>query len=96
MSNANHTNRFARAAVVLGLVTLVAGCASNTPELDARFGDAVRSARTAQTINPNASANRNPVMGLDGKSAARAIDNYQSSFKSPPSTFDVFDTGSNK
>jgi hypothetical protein len=94
MSNTTTFSRVARAASVLGLVSLMAGCAvSPTPELDARFGDAVRSARLAQTLNPNASANRDPVKGLDGTSAARVMDNYQKSYKSPVATFDVFNTG---
>ncbi len=94
MANTTTFPRGARLVGVLALVSLMAGCAvSPTPELDARFGDAVRGARLAQTLNPNASANRDPVKGLDGTSAARVMDNYQKSFKSPQATFDVFDTG---
>lgn len=89
MSNATTFTPAVRVASVLGLVSLMAGCAvSPTPEVDARFGNAVRSARMAQTLNPNASANRDPVKGLDGTSAARVMDNYQKSFKSPVGTFD--------
>jgi len=94
MSNTTTFSTVARVASVLGLVSLMAGCAvSPTPELDARFGDAVRGARLAQTLNPNASANRDPVKGLDGSSAAHVIDNYRQSYKAPQGTFDVFNTG---
>lgn len=72
----------------LGLATQLTGCVSiTTPELDAKFGDAVRAAREAQTLNPTASASQQPLPGLDGRSAVNAIDRYQDSFKAPPSTF---------
>lgn len=75
---------------VLGLATQLSGCVSTTtPELNARFGDAVRAAREAQTLNPAASANQDPVLGLDGKAAVNALDRYEESFKSPPQTFEV-------
>jgi hypothetical protein len=57
--------------------------------LDAKFGDAVRAAREAQTLNPGASANKDPVLGLDGKSAVQAQERYQDSFKSPEKTFEI-------
>lgn len=67
----------------------LAGCASTTPNLDARFGDAVRQARVAQTLHPEASNNPDPVSGLDGRAARSAMERYHESFKTPPSTFDV-------
>lgn len=67
----------------------LAGCASTTPHLDARFGDAVRQARVAQTLHPEASNNPDPVSGLDGRAARSAMERYHESFKTPPSTFDV-------
>jgi hypothetical protein len=76
-------------ALVLGLATQLTGCGSTTPELDAKFGDAVRAAREAQTLNPAASANKDPVLGLDGKAAVHAQERYQDSFKSPPKTFEI-------
>lgn len=75
--------------VVLGLATQFTGCVNTTPELDAKFGDAVRAAREAQTLNPGASPNQDPVLGLDGKAAVQAQDRYQDSFKSPPKTFEI-------
>lgn len=94
MSNANYTTQSLRVAGLLGLAAVMAGCASSTPVLDATFGDAVRSARMAQTLNPNASANRDPVTGIDGKAGASAIAGYEKSFVAPARTFDV-GTGGN-
>ncbi len=69
-----------RYCAVLAALT---GCAA-TPNYDKHFGHAVRQARTAMTINPAAAANRDPVAGVDGKSAAEAVARYQDSFKAPP------------
>ena len=81
-----------RTASFLAL-TLLAGCASSpTPNYDARFGDAVRQARIAQTINPNA-ASTNTVMGMDGKAAHEAQVLYQDSFKKPPPVVNVINIG---
>jgi hypothetical protein len=65
------------------LLAALAGCAA-TPRYDKHFGDAVRQARTAMTLNPKASANRDPVTGIDGQAAAEAQTRYHDSFKAPP------------
>jgi uncharacterized lipoprotein len=65
------------------VLAVLAGCAA-TPRYDRHFGDAVRQARTAMTINPKAPANPDPVAGIDGKAAATALTRYQESFKAPP------------
>lgn len=78
---------------VLAAMTLLAGCASTTPVADSRFGEAVRAARAAQTLNPQASANRDPVKGLDGQAASSAMERYQDSFKTPPKTFEILNIG---
>lgn len=75
--------------VSLGLFSLLSACASNTPVVDSRFGEAVRAARAAQTMNPQASANRDPVLGIDGLAGAAAMERYQESFKAPPKTFEI-------
>ena len=82
-------------ARVAGVLTaaLLTACASTTPVLDANFGNAVRQARSAQTLNPDASANRDPVLGIDGQAAAAAQERYQESFKAPPKTFEVINIG---
>jgi hypothetical protein len=93
MKNALFPTRFGGALTAAACAALLTACASTTPVLDANFGNAVRQARSAQTINPNASANRDPVLGIDGKAAAAAQDRYQESFKSPPKTFEIINIG---
>ena len=85
--------RLALAMTVLSSASLLMGCASTSPLMDAKFGDAVRQARSAQTLNPNASANRTPVVGIDAKSGAAALERYQDSFRAPPKTFEVINIG---
>lgn len=70
---------------MLPLLALLAGCAAPAaPDYDARFGDAVRQARSAMTINPQAGAASSQAAGLDGQAARDAILRYQDSFKLPP------------
>ena len=66
---------------------------ATTPRLDARFGEAVNIAKAQQTLNPDASRNRNPVVGIDGKAAAETMIRYRESFKSPPPPANVFAIG---
>ena len=73
-------------------LALLAGC-STTPHYDKHFGDAVRQARAAMTINPGAAANPDEVAGLDGKAAAKAVERYEESFKTPPPVVNVINIG---
>lgn len=93
MTNTFFSTRFAGALSAALCAALITACASTTPVLDANFGNAVRQARAAQTINPNASANRDPVLGIDGRAGAAAQGRYQESFKSPPKTFEITNIG---
>ncbi|MGY8904553.1 MAG: hypothetical protein ACKVIH_08415 [Burkholderiales bacterium] len=77
----------------LGLAAVLAGCASTTPVVDAAFGDAVRKARTQQTLYPHASANQDPVLGIDGQAGIAAQQRYLDSFQAPPQTFEVQNIG---
>lgn len=71
-----------------------AGCAhSPTPQYDMRFGEAVRTARLAMTIDPNAAARGDAAGGLDGRAAREAIKRYQDSFKEPPPVTNVINIG---
>jgi hypothetical protein len=67
-------------------VIALAACASPTPNLDSRFGEAVNSAKADQIVNPDASQNTDPVAGVDGKAAKAAVDRYHESYKNPPAT----------
>jgi hypothetical protein len=83
-------------SLVLLAVALLAGCAaapSATPNYDARFGDAVRQARQQMLLNPNAAANPDPMVGMDGKAAREASVVYQNSFKAPPPVVNVINIG---
>lgn len=71
----------------------LAACASTTPHLDARFGDAVNTAKAQQIIDTDASQNTDPVAGLDGKAANAVIDRYHKSYEKPPAPVDVFTIG---
>ena len=87
------TPRVLLTATTLALMVQLTGCGSTTPDLDAKFGDAVRTARQQQTLNPAAPTGNNPVLGIDGRAAASTQDRYQDSFKAPPKTFEVFGIG---
>lgn len=79
--------------IFVGVALTIAGCASTTPNLDARFGQAVLAARAQQTINPAASLNSDPVSGLDGRAGKEAMGRYHDSFKTPPPSFNVINIG---
>lgn len=75
-------------------LALLAGCAtSTTPDYDLRFGDAVRQARRMMTINPAASANPDPVAGIDSQAGREALARYHDSFKAPPPVVNVINVG---
>ncbi|MEZ5645220.1 MAG: hypothetical protein R3E94_05315 [Burkholderiaceae bacterium] len=90
----NRVPRFAVRLTATAATLVLGACASTTPTLDTSFGLSVREARTAQTLNPQASAqNRAPVLGVDGKVATEAQKRYVDSFKAPPPTFNVINIG---
>jgi type IV pilus biogenesis protein CpaD/CtpE len=70
----------------LVFLLLLSGCASMrsypgktiTPELDSKFGDAVRAARAAQTVDPNAANKTSLTHSLDTHTAKTVVDAYQS------------------
>lgn len=74
------------------LATLACGCTA-TPHYDERFGEALRNAKLAMTIHPDAGHNADPAAGLDGKAAQEAIARYQASFKDPPPAVSVVNIG---
>jgi len=68
-------------------------CIATSPRLDARFGDSVNIGKAQQTLNPDASRNRNVVAGMDGKSAQETMVRYRETFKNPPPPANVFTIG---
>jgi hypothetical protein len=82
------------ALAIVAITGLLAGCAiSPTPDYDLKFGNAVREARARMTLNPNAGANPDLAVGMDGKSARDAIALYERTFKSPPPVVNVINIG---
>jgi hypothetical protein len=78
--------------VLLLAPALLAGCVTSpTPRYDMRFGDAVRQARQAQTINAQPSTAA--LDGMDGVSARNASERYHDSFRKPPPTVNVINIG---
>lgn len=83
-----------RLLTILALPLFLGACATTTtPNYDLRFGEAVRQARQRQTLNPTASANPDPVAGMDGKAAHDALILYQKTFKTPPPVVNVINIG---
>lgn len=80
-------------ALLLAAAGALAGCASSTPHYDARFGDAVRQARLAQTLNPGAGQAMAPPPTMEGRTAREVSERYQESFKSPPPVVNVINIG---
>jgi len=72
---------------------LTAGCVSIQPGGDERFGEAVRAANRAQTINPQGAPNRDLAAGIDGSAAKETMDRYVNLFKAPPPTMNVINIG---
>ncbi|MGN6320011.1 hypothetical protein [Trinickia sp.] len=84
-------------ALRLALITaggaLLNGCMSSTPVWDRTFGDAVKTVTAMQVLNPSASANNDPVAGIDGTAATASQQNYGKSFMAPPPPTSVFTIG---
>ncbi|HSW15635.1 MAG TPA: hypothetical protein VLJ86_00300 [Ramlibacter sp.] len=81
-------------APTVALLALLTGCSTTstvTPQYDTRFGDAVKQARLAQTINPAGATA--PTEGMDGKAANESLVRYQHTFKTPPPVVNVINIG---
>ncbi len=77
----------------LGASVVLAGCVAPAPVLDSKFGEAFNTAKAQQTLNPDASMNKMPVVGLDGQSGDAVIDKYHKSFETPPDPANTFTIG---
>ena len=75
------------------MLGLLSGCASVTPNYDAKFGEAVRAAQLKQTINPEAGKTPDAVSGIDGKAARESLLLYQGTFQAPPPVVNVINIG---
>lgn len=69
-------NKCAGIVAVIFLISFVfAACGHDT--LKKNWGSAYESAKQNQTANPDASKNLEPVVGLDGIAAEKAMEGYQ-------------------
>jgi hypothetical protein len=75
------------------LASVLMGCASTTPQYDARFGEAVRHNLQAQTLAPAAGQDGPAAAALDASSARAAVQRYRDSFKAPPPVVNVINLG---
>lgn len=82
-----------RLALVTAACTLLNGCLSSTPVWDRTFGDSVKTVTAMQVLNPTASANTDPVVGIDGTAATASQQNYGKSFMTPAPQTSVFTIG---
>lgn len=73
-----------RLLVIAGIVSLTGCVATTTPDTDSRFGESMSLIKAQQTLNPAASSNTDPVMGIDGRAAKGAMDRYRKSFSEEP------------
>lgn len=79
--------------VAILLASVMTGCATKTPQLDDKFGDAVTQAKALQIINPDAGLNAQAPDGMGGKTAGAVMDRYHDSYKNPPVQNNVFTIG---
>ncbi len=81
------------------------GCAGNLPQgkradiLDMNWGKSLETAKNKQILNPDASENLDPVLGLDGQASEYTVNKYKKSFeKDVPiettTTFDIIESDS--
>jgi hypothetical protein len=75
-----------RAALVVLVSAALGGCMTSTPIWDAHIGEALKAVTQAQIIDPHAGERAHSPEGMDGKSAASAMDNYDKSFAHPVAT----------
>ena len=82
-----------RLALVACACASLDGCLTSTPTWDHTFGNAINEITALQVINPNASANADPVAGIDGTAATATQQNYAKSFMTPPPPVNMFTIG---
>jgi len=76
------------------IAAALSGCAATqAPQTDARFGQSVRNAVAAQTLNPNAGAKPGSPAAADGQAAVNALKRYRDGFKDPPPSFTILNIG---
>ncbi|AIO69943.1 hypothetical protein [Burkholderia oklahomensis] len=91
--NLNYFTLTRRLVLAASLAASLGGCMNSTPVWDSRFGDSVRAVMQAQIIDPHAAEHTKSATGIDGKSAAAALENYDKSFQQIEPTPNAFVIG---
>ncbi|MEX3967984.1 hypothetical protein AB4Y42_38275 [Paraburkholderia sp. EG286B] len=81
-----------RLLLIAPLGAALGGCMTSSPIWEAHFGEAVRHSMQAQIIDPDAGQHASQP-GVDGKSAASAMDNYDKSFQHPVTSANPYTIG---
>ncbi len=85
---------FRKSSLAMVVAALMgAGCTTTTPNMDSHFGEAVNLAKAQQTLNPDASKNREPVVGIDGRAGQQAVQQYEKGFQQPKTQANPFVIG---
>jgi outer membrane murein-binding lipoprotein Lpp len=89
------TNRLMLVAAATAACAGLAGCATLTPEYDARFGKAVQVSTAGQVYDAQATARhaKDDAATMDGRAARAAYNRYVLSFIRPQPAPNVFTIG---
>jgi hypothetical protein len=84
-----------RATSLLAAVSLLAGCASTTPALDAGFGESLMTIKARQTRDPAAALRQDSgaVDVIEGRTASNTMERYYQSFALPPAPMNIINIG---
>jgi hypothetical protein len=74
------------ALVMLGLCTIVSGCAPTT--IGENWGTAYQTMKANQVLNPTAGEQLDPVVGQDGRVGTTAMEAYRKGFEKPDAGLD--------
>ncbi|MBN2373062.1 pilus assembly protein [bacterium] len=79
-------------ALIAGIF-LLSGCACTTSSLKMDYGKSFGLAKTGQILNPESGKNLEPVQGIDGQAAMKAMEKFQDGFGSCSSSGGGFESG---
>jgi len=80
------TIKFLRAVALSGCLFALAGCATGPTTVENDFGDSVRQMTQAQTANPAAPVDNNPIDHGDGPRINATVEAYRKGVSDPKET----------
>lgn len=87
-------SQYLKHTLALGAMAFLAsGCVQRAPYLESQMGQSLSLIKAQQVLNPEASRNTDPVVGMDSKAAKSGYDLYQKSFKAPEPQPNAFTIG---